>query len=88
MACEVFKILNNIALTFIQNLIKPNVASIPCERITLLSSLRQTRPNMDLNHSCMMGPGPGTACQTNCEKTVVSQTDPELGWSLMQLLYM
>ena len=70
MACDVFKIVNNIAPRFIQNLIM--LKCIPYERVTMQLSLGYTRLNMDLNNLSMMGPGSGTACQLKCEKQLTT----------------
>ena len=68
MACEVFKIVNNIAPSFIQNLIMLKCSQYSMRKDNTELSLKQTRLNMDLNHLSMMGPGSGTACQMKCEK--------------------
>ena len=61
MACEVFKIVNNIAPSFIQNLITLKCSQYSMRKENTAVSLRQTHLNMDLNHLSMMRPGSGTA---------------------------
>ena len=67
MACEVFKIVNNIAPTFIQNLIM-----LKCSQYSMRKDNTAVVPKANtskhLNHLFMMGPGSGTACQMKCEK--------------------
>ena len=66
MACEVFKIVNNIAPSFIQNLI-----TLKCSQYSMRKENTAVVP------------------KANTSKYMrISQADPELGWPIMQLLYM
>ena len=87
MACEVFKILNNIAPTFIQNIIMLKCSQYCLRKDkTAVVAKANTSKNMDLNHSPMMGPG--CCIAQNPKLRGVLHTDPKLGWPVMQLLYM
>ena len=88
MACEVFKIVTQIAPTIIQNLIifKCSQYSLRKDQTPAVPKANTSKSGLKIP-SWIMDPGSGTVYQMNYEKCKkcqlrrIPQTDPKLGWS-------